>query len=386
MCKIFLFVLLFILKGGNFIKNNLYFNTGELSIVIKELKCKMIKEIKNEFYYGRSRKGSRKKFNVQLSHLREQIADLIGAYSEEITITDNTTFGLNIVLNGMKFNTGDEIITTSMEHLANISPLINLKNKKSVVIKEYKVKQRFNIKELEDLITCKTKMIVISHIFWKTGEVVPIKEVIDIAHRRGIKVLVDGAQAAGSYPVNLHNINADFYCFPAHKWLYGPEGLGFLFVRKNIQKDLDIIFSGISTFEHFNDYNDYSIQDNGQRWELGTMFRPSVYGMNNVLKYLTSSRKIEIVYIKTQSLNNYMKCLVSDIANISIVTDNNYNICTLTFPENINCKALKEHLEFFSIFTKDIVDINAIRVSLSFINNEEDIQFLLKKIKEYMEE
>lgn len=53
-------MLLFILKGGNFIKNNLYFNTGELSIVIKELKCKMIKEIKNEFYYGRSRKGSRK--------------------------------------------------------------------------------------------------------------------------------------------------------------------------------------------------------------------------------------------------------------------------------------------------------------------------------------
>ena len=85
-------------------------------------------------------------------------------------------------------------------------------------------------------------MIVISHIFWKTGEVVPIKEVIDIAHRRGIKVLVDGAQAAGSYPVNLHNINADFYCFPAHKWLYGPEGLGFYLFEK-YPKDLDIIFS-----------------------------------------------------------------------------------------------------------------------------------------------
>ena len=68
------------------------------------------------------------------------------------------------------------------------------------------------------------------------------------------------------------------------------------------------------------------------------MFRPSVYGMNNVLKYLTSSRKIESVYIKTQSLNNYMKCLVSDIANISIVTDNNYNICTLTFPETLTVR------------------------------------------------
>ncbi|EZY63672.1 aminotransferase class V-fold PLP-dependent enzyme [Staphylococcus aureus] len=379
-------MLLFILKGGDFIKRNLYFNTGELSIVIKELKCRIIRETKNEFYYGRSRKGSRKNFNVQLSYLREQIADLIGAFSEEITITNNTTFGLNIVLNGMKFNSGDEIITTSMEHLASISPLTNLKNKKKVIIKEYKVTKRFNVKKLEELITCKTKMIVISHIFWKTGEVVPIKEVIDIAHSKGIKVLVDGAQAVGSYPVNLHNINADFYCFPAHKWLYGPEGLGFLFVRKNIQKDLDITFSGISTFEHFNDYNDYSIQDNGQRWELGTIFRPSVYGMNDVLKYLTDTIKFKNIYIKTQRLNNYMKCLVSDIANISIVTDKNYNICTLIFPENINCKALKEHLEFFSIFTKDIVDINAIRISLSFINNEDDIQFLLKKIKEYMEE
>lgn len=379
-------MLLFILKGGDFIKRNLYFNTGELSIVIKELKCRIIRETKNEFYYGRSRKGSRKNFNVQLSYLREQIADLIGAFSEEITITNNTTFGLNIVLNGMKFNSGDEIITTSMEHLASISPLTNLKNKKKVIIKEYKVTKRFNVKILEELITCKTKMIVISHIFWKTGEVVPIKEVIDIAHSKGIKVLVDGAQAVGSYPVKLHNINADFYCFPAHKWLYGPEGLGFLFVQKNIQKDLDITFSGISTFEHFNDYNDYSIQDNGQRWELGTIFRPSVYGMNDVLKYLTDTIKFKNIYIKTQRLNNYMKCLVSDIANISIVTDKNYNICTLIFPENINCKALKEHLEFFSIFTKDIVDINAIRISLSFINNEDDIQFLLKKIKEYMEE
>ena len=380
------FCVIIYFKGGDFIKRNLYFNTGELSIVIKELKCRIIRETKNEFYYGRSRKGSRKNFNVQLSYLREQIADLIGAFSEEITITNNTTFGLNIVLNGMKFNSGDEIITTSMEHLASISPLTNLKNKKKVIIKEYKVTKRFNVKKLEELITCKTKMIVISHIFWKTGEVVPIKEVIDIAHSKGIKVLVDGAQAVGSYPVNLHNINADFYCFPAHKWLYGPEGLGFLFVRKNIQKDLDITFSGISTFEHFNDYNDYSIKDNGQRWELGTIFRPSVYGMNDVLKYLTDTIKFKNIYIKTQRLNNYMKCLVSDIANISIVTDKNYNICTLIFPENINCKALKEHLEFFSIFTKDIVDINAIRISLSFINNEDDIQFLLKKIKEYIEE
>lgn len=380
------FCVIIYFKGRDFIKRNLYFNTGELSIIIKELKCRIIRETKNEFYYGRSRKGSRKNFNVQLSYLREQIADLIGAFSEEITITNNTTFGLNIVLNGMKFNSGDEIITTSMEHLASISPLTNLKNKKKVIIKEYKVTKRFNVKKLEELITCKTKMIVISHIFWKTGEVVPIKEVIDIAHSKGIKVLVDGAQAVGSYPVNLHNINADFYCFPAHKWLYGPEGLGFLFVRKNIQKDLDITFSGISTFEHFNDYNDYSIQDNGQRWELGTIFRPSVYGMNDVLKYLNDTIKFKNIYIKTQKLNNYMKCLVSDIANISIVTDKNYNICTLIFPENINCKALKEHLEFFSIFTKDIVDINAIRISLSFINNEDDIQFLLKKIREYMEE
>ncbi|MDE9800254.1 aminotransferase class V-fold PLP-dependent enzyme [Staphylococcus delphini] len=348
----------------------------------------MIHEIKNEFYYGRSRKGSRKKFHENLSCLREQVANLIGAYSEEITITDNTTFGLNIVLNGMRFNAGDEIITTSMEHLASISPLINLKNKKGVVINEYKVKKgdRVDLNKLEDLISYKTKMIVISHIFWKTGEVVPIREVIDLAHSKGIKVLVDGAQAVGSYPVNLQNINADFYCFPAHKWLYGPEGLGFLFVRKNVQKELDIVFSGISTFKHFNGYNDYSINENGERWELGTMFRPSIYGMIDVLKYLNDKIKFEKIYIKTKRLNFYIKNLISEYHDISIFAKNNYNIFTLVFPENINCKELKEYLERFSIFTKDIVDINAIRISISFINNENDIQFLFEKIQEYMEE
>lgn len=370
--------------GGFIIKKDIYFNTGELSVVVKELKCKMIQEINDEFYNGRSKTGARKKFHEKLCYLRGQVADLIGV--KEITITDNTTFGLNVVLNGMKFNAGDEVITTSMEHIASISPLINLKNKKGIIIKEYKVGGGFNLKQLEKLITFKTKMIVISHIFWKTGEVIPIRKVIDLAHKNGLKVLVDGAQAVGSYPVDLQAINVDFYCFPAHKWLYGPEGLGFLFVRKNNQEELDVIFSGISTVQHFNNFNDYIIKDNGEKWELGTMFRPSISGMISVLEYLTNTIKFENIYLKTLSLNKYLISLISDIPDISICTNNNYNICTLVLPNNVSSEELKEYLERYCIFTKSIEDINAIRISLSFINNKSDIRYLIRKIRKYMEE
>ena len=81
-----------------------------------------------------------------------------------------------------------------------------------------------------------------------------------------------------------------------------------------------------------------------------------------------------------------MKELISEISNIKNCSNNNYNIFTLILPKNINSKLLKEHLEKNSIFTKDIQDINALRVSLSFINDKSDIQILLKNILEYMEE
>ncbi|WP_213411750.1 aminotransferase class V-fold PLP-dependent enzyme [Staphylococcus epidermidis] len=375
------------MKEVYFIKKSLYFNTGELSIVTNELKSKMIEEINHEFLQGRSKKGSRKNFQKKLDFLRKGVANIIGSLSEEITITDNTTMGINIVLNGINLQKDDEVVTTNMEHLASISPLLNLKERKGVVIKEIEVQEEgFKLEKLDRLFTKQTKLVVISHIFWKTGEVIPIKKVINLAHSKGIKVLVDGAQAVGSYPVDVRDLNVDFYCFPAHKWLYGPEGLGFLFVKKSIRNQLNTVFSGISSFEYFNNYNDFSIQDNGKKWELGTIFRPSVIGMINVLNYLFDHLSLEHINYKTIFLNGYMKELISEISNIKICSNNNYNIFTLILPKNINSKLLKEHLEKNSIFTKDIQDINALRISLSFINDKSDIQILLKNILEYMEE
>lgn len=375
------------MKEVYFIKKSLYFNTGELSIVTNELKSKMIEEINHEFLQGRSKKGSRKNFQKKLDFLRKSVANIIGSLSEEITITDNTTMGINIVLNGINLQKDDEVVTTNMEHLASISPLLNLKERKGVVIKEIEVQEEgFKLEKLDRLFTKQTKLVVISHIFWKTGEVIPIKKVINLAHSKGIKVLVDGAQAVGSYPVDVRDLNVDFYCFPAHKWLYGPEGLGFLFVKKSIRNQLNTVFSGISSFEYFNNYNDFSIQDNGKKWELGTIFRPSVIGMINVLNYLFDHLSLEHINYKTIFLNGYMKELISEISNIKICSNNNYNIFTLILPKNINSKLLKEHLEKNSIFTKDIQDINALRISLSFINDKSDIQILLKNILEYMEE
>ncbi|EHR85363.1 aminotransferase class V-fold PLP-dependent enzyme [Staphylococcus epidermidis] len=123
----------------------------------------------------------------------------------------------------------------------------------------------------------------------------------------------------------------------------------------------------------------------GKKWELGTIFRPSVIGMNNVLNYLFDNLNLERINYKTILLNSYMKELFSGISKIKICSNNNYNIFTLRLPENINSKLLKEHLEKNGIFTKDIQDINALRISLSFINNKSDIQILLKNILEYME-
>lgn len=378
---------IYIREVNYIINKKLYFNTGELSVVIEELKQGIIKEINYEFNEGRSKKGARKKFHSTLDYLKNKIANIMGASCDEITITDNTTFGMNIVLNGLNFEEKDEILTSNMEHLGCMAPLTFLQHRKNLTIKEYEVKNgKFNVSDFQKLITKKTKLIIISHILWKTGEVIPIDKIISIAHEKNVKVLVDGAQAAGSYPVNLHKIEADFYSFPAHKWLYGPEGLGFLYVKKDLQKSLDVIFTGNSTFIEFDNYNNFTVEDNGKKWELGTMFRPNIYGMINVLNYLSDTIKFENIYKLTKQLNEHMKDLLYNIDDINIITSNSYNIVSISLPEYVCCKSLKEYLETKNIFTKNIDDFNALRISLSFINCEKDIHILLKNILEYVEE
>ena len=166
------------------------------------------------------------------------IKDYLNASSsQEIIFTKGATEGINLVANsyGDKFiNEGDEIILTELEHHSNYVPWHYLRKRKKAIIKFAKINENLEIKvdEIKKLITNKTKMIAITHISNVTGGITPLKEIVDLASSKNIPVLVDGTQGAPHLKLDMQKLGCDFYVISCHK-MYGPNGLGILFAKKN---------------------------------------------------------------------------------------------------------------------------------------------------------
>src|SRR5512139_2182089 len=165
---------------------------------------------------------------------REKVrAFLNAARPEEIIFTRNATEAINLVAQTFgreRIEPGDEIVLSILEHHSNIVPWHFLRERQGAVIKWAPVDEdgNFLLDEFEKLLTPRTKMVAITHMSNALGTVVPVKDVVRIAHARGIPVLVDGAQAAVHLDVDVRDIGCDFYAFTGHK-LYGPTGIGVLY-------------------------------------------------------------------------------------------------------------------------------------------------------------
>jgi cysteine desulfurase/selenocysteine lyase len=165
---------------------------------------------------------------------REKVAAFLNAgRKEEIVFTRNATEAINLVaytFGRERIKAGDEIILSIMEHHSNIVPWHFLRERQGAVIKWAPVDDEghFLIDEFEKLLTPRTKMVAITHMSNMLGTLVPVKEVVRIAHARGVPVLIDGAQAAVHADVNVRDIDCDFYAFTGHK-VYGPTGIGVLY-------------------------------------------------------------------------------------------------------------------------------------------------------------
>ena len=168
---------------------------------------------------------------------RETVRRFVNArFDEEIVFTRNATEAINLVASSYgapHIGEGDEILLTIMEHHSNIVPWHFLRERHGAVLKWAPVSDAgdFLLDEFERLISPRTKMIALTHMSNVLGTITPLKEVVRIAHERGIPVLADGAQGAVHLPLDVQDLDIDFYAFTGHK-LYGPTGVGILYGKK----------------------------------------------------------------------------------------------------------------------------------------------------------
>ena len=156
--------------------------------------------------------------------------------ADEIVFTRNATAAINLVADSYgadHIGEGDEVVLSILEHHSNIVPWHFRRERDGAVLKWVPISDtgEFLFEEFERLLTPRTRLVAVTHMSNVTGTVVPIKDVVRVAHDRGIPVLVDGSQAAVHMPVDVRDLDCDFYVFTGHK-TYGPSGIGVLYAKK----------------------------------------------------------------------------------------------------------------------------------------------------------
>ena len=172
------------------------------------------------------------------SEIPAKIADFFGADSTEIALTMSTGDGFGMVLGGLCWESGDEVLITSEEHPVPLQAVQGLADREGAVIKEVELDHDKDVilERVERAITPRTRLICFSHVTTDSGTLLPAEEICALARARGILTLWDGCQAVGQLPVDLHGMGCDFYATNCYKWLLAPIGTGF--VRRGAQQAL----------------------------------------------------------------------------------------------------------------------------------------------------
>ena len=229
---------------------------------------------------------------------RAKVAQFVNARrSEEIIFTRNVTEAINLVASSWgepNIGEGDEIVLSIMEHHSNIVPWHFLRERHGVVIKWAPVDDdgNFLIEEFEKLLTPRTKLVAITQMSNALGTIVPVKDVVKLARARGIKVLVDGAQGAVHLPVDVQDIDCDFYAFTGHK-VYGPTGIGVLYAKHDLLVEMRPFNGGGEMIrEVAQDWITYG--DPPHKFEAGTPPIVQAIGLGAAIDYVNSIGKERI--------------------------------------------------------------------------------------------
>ncbi len=221
---------------------------------------------------------------------RESVRRFVNAPStEEIVFTSNATAAINLVAYGYgmpNIGEGDEIVLSIMEHHSNIVPWHFIRERQGARLVWVPVDDLggFHIEEFEKRLTPRTKLVAITHMSNALGTVTPIREIVRIAHARGIPVLVDGSQGAVHLPVDVQELGCDFYVFTGHK-VYGPSGIGVLYGRRELLEQMRPFHGGGEMIEEVTEDN-VTYNEPPHRFEAGTPPIVQAIGLGAALDYM----------------------------------------------------------------------------------------------------
>ncbi|GAF66351.1 aminotransferase [Bacillus sp. TS-2] len=331
----------------------------------------------------------------KINETRKELATMFGAPSpKHVWFYQNATMALNQALSGFPFQEGEHVVTTAFEHNSVLRPLYRLTEQKKIDVTYVEPNEDglINENEMEMVITAKTRMIVVSHASNVTGSIVPLRKIATIAKTKGIVLLVDASQTAGTIPINMENDDVDLLAFAGHKGMLGPQGTAVLMSRKDFSLE-PIITGGTG--------GDSELPGQPSHWperyEAGTLNTPGIIGLHAGLQFIKKQgieqihehekKLLELCMKELESINGLTlygtRDLTQRVAVISfrmeqldsqelaIILDEHYKIAVRA---GLHC-APKTHHSLASI------DSGLVRVSFGPYNTEEEVKQFINAMK-----
>lgn len=338
----------------------------------------------------------------QYESSRQKVANFIGANNaKEVIFTSGCTDSLNLVaasFGEQNIQAGDEILVSIMEHHSNLLPWQQLAKRKQAKLNFIEINSDglLDIKNLKSKINSKTKIVALMHVSNVLGTINPIKELTDLAHEKGAIVVVDGAQAVGHFPIDVAELNVDFYAFSGHK-MFAPTGIGVLYGKKDLLDKMQPYRLGGEMIAN--------VTREGATWaevpykfEAGTPNIAGAIGLGAAIDYL-QSLDFELIQKHEQELTSYALEKLKNVSGLTIYgpQKSNGRIGVISFNlKNIHPHDLATALDLNGIEVRAgrhcaqplMASLNTestVRASLSIYNTKDDIDKLVSSLHEAKE-
>jgi L-cysteine/cystine lyase len=322
---------------------------------------------------------------------REAIASELHVPTSTITFTENVTVGCNIALWGIEWQSGDHLLLSDCEHPGVIATTQEIARRFAVEVSTCPLMATLNegdpVQVIAQHLRPNTRLVVLSHVLWNTGQVLPLDKIVEICRNNHSLLLIDAAQSVGLLPLNLTELGVDFYAFTGHKWLCGPAGVGGLYVRPEARESLQPTFIGLRGVMTNISGKPVNWHPDGRRYEVSTSAFTLYPGLKEAIAVHNQWGTPEERYQQIISNSEYLWRGLAALPQIKCLqtSPSESGIISFQITENQRQTHLKlvQFLESQGILLRTIADPSCIRATVHYLTLESEIDQLLEAIQNF---